>query len=281
MRRFRVAGILVAAFAMAAMPAHAGKGRLLATGGATSIEGAGGGGITPWATLSSYAETGEWGATVAYSEAGVDDFGLQVQGVSFTYSNRVEVSYARQQFGLDTIGGELEQDIWGAKVRLAGDLVYGDIPQISVGLQHKRNRTFALPQAVGARADSGTDYYLSAAKAWLNGPFARTWLANVTVRATRANQAGLLGFGGDQGDSHELMAEAAVAMFVNRYWAIGAEYRQKPDNLSFAGEHDWHDLFVAWFPNKTIGVVGAYTNLKSIAGLPDQKGWYLSLQATF
>ncbi|MDX1705096.1 DUF3034 family protein [Pseudidiomarina sp.] len=266
---------------MTVVPAHAGKGRLLATGGVTNIEGSGGGGITPWASLSSYAEADEWGATLTYSAAGVDDFGLRVQGVSVTYGNRVEVSYARQQFDLDTIGGELEQDIWGAKVRLTGDLIYGDIPQISLGVQHKKNRTFALPQAVGARSDKGTDYYLSAGKAWLHGPFARTWLANITLRATKANQTGLLGFGGDKGNSHELMAEAAVAMFVNRYWVIGTEYRQKPDNLGFAGEHDWHDVFVAWFPNKTMGVVGAYTNLKSIAGLPDQKGWYLSLQVTF
>lgn len=281
MTRLTVISCLLLSGILTVMPAQAGKGRLLATGGATSIEGAGGGGITPWATLSSYAEADEWGATLTYSAAGVDDFGLRVQGVSVTYGNRVEVSYARQQFDLDTIGGELEQDIWGAKVRLAGDLIYGDMPQISLGVQHKRNRTFALPAAVGARSDTGTDYYVSAGKAWLNGPFARTWLANMTLRATKANQTGLLGFGGDQGDSHELMAEAAVAMFVNRYWAIGTEYRQKPDNLGFAGEHDWHDVFVAWFPNKTVGVVGAYTNLKSIAGLPDQKGWYLSLQATF
>ncbi|MGM0524886.1 MAG: DUF3034 family protein [Pseudomonadota bacterium] len=255
--------------------------KLLATGGASTIEGAGGGGIVPWATLSSYADTGEWGATVNLSEVQVDDFSLSVQGASVSWNNRLEVSYARQTFDLSTIGGELEQNIVGLKARLFGDLIYGAMPQVSVGLQHKSNQTFSLPSAVGATDDNDTDWYISAAKAWLNGPFHRTWVANVTARRTRANQLGLLGFGGDKTDSAEWVAEASVAAFINRYWAVGVEYRQKPDNLNFAVEQDWRDVFVGYFPSKRVSVVGAYTDLGSIAGLDDQHGWYLSLQAAF
>ena len=36
----------------------------MATGGATSIEGAAGGGITPWAVLAGYGERGEWAGDV-------------------------------------------------------------------------------------------------------------------------------------------------------------------------------------------------------------------------
>ncbi|WP_301773735.1 DUF3034 family protein [Pseudidiomarina terrestris] len=261
--------------------AYAGDGKLLATGAVTSIEGAGGGGIVPWATTASYAEKGEWGYTVNGNFADVDDFQLGVQSLNVTYGNRIEMSYAQQRLGLNTIGGDLQQQIYGLKVRLSGDLVYGDLPQISLGLQHKRNTTFALPQAVGAADDSGTDIYLSAAKAWLAGPFERTWVANLTLRATKANQLGLLGFGGDKNDDYEAMAEASLGMFVNRHWLIGAEYRQKPDNLGFAKEYDWRDIFVGWFPNKSVALVVAYVDLKSIAGLPDQTGAYASLQISF
>ncbi|RUO77235.1 DUF3034 family protein [Idiomarina seosinensis] len=271
---------LVASLLLPAVAAAQGS-KLLATGGASTIEGAGGGGIVPWATLSSYADTGEWGATVNLTEVQVDDFRLSVQGASLSWNNRLEVSYAKQIFDLSTIGGELEQNIWGVKARLFGDLIYGELPQISVGLQHKNNQTFALPSAVGATDDNGTDWYISAAKAWLNGPFHRTWVANLTARRTRANQLGLLGFGGDKSDSAEWLAEASVAAFINRYWAVGVEYRQKPDNLNFAVEQDWRDLFVGYFPSKRLSVVGAYTDLGSIAGLDDQHGWYLSLQASF
>jgi len=271
---------LVASLLLPAVAAAQGS-KLLATGGASTIEGAGGGGIVPWATLSSYADTGEWGATVNLSEVQVDDFRLSVQGASLSWNNRLEVSYAKQIFDLSTIGGELEQNIWGVKARLFGDLIYGELPQVSVGLQHKNNQTFALPSAVGATDDNDTDWYISAAKAWLNGPFHRTWVANLTARRTRANQLGLLGFGGDKSDSAEWLAEASVAAFINRYWAVGVEYRQKPDNLNFAVEQDWRDLFVGYFPSKRLSVVGAYTDLGSIAGLDDQHGWYLSLQASF
>jgi hypothetical protein len=39
------------------------------------------------------------------------------------------------------------------------------------------------------------------------------------------------------------LAEAGAGVFINRQWLLGAEYRQKPDNLSFAREDDWWDLF--------------------------------------
>lgn len=276
------AGILLTcAFALSPSVAADEGTRLLATGGTASLEGAGGGGIVPWATLSSYAGEDQFGATVSLSEVSVDDFRLSVQGASLSWSNRVELSYAEQTFDLSTIGGELSQRIVGAKVRLAGDLIYGDLPQISLGLQHKKNNDYALPAAVGSLDDSSTDWYVSAAKGWLDGPFHRTWVANLTLRSSKANQLGLLGFGGDKEKSREWLAEASVAAFINRYWAVGVEYRQKPDNLSFAQEQDWKDLFVAYFPNKHVSVVGAYTDLGSIAGLDAQTGWYLSVQAAF
>lgn len=270
-----LAGVLLHA------PALAGQGRLIGTGAATTIEGSSGGGIVPWATLSSYAEEGQWGATAALTQVNVDDFSLSVQAASLNYDNRIEFSVARQRFDLATIGGELEQDIYGIKVRAYGDLIYGAAPQVSFGAQYKKNRTFALPAAVGAIDDSGIDYYVSATKAWLDGPFHRTWLANLTMRATKANQLGLLGFGGDRNDDYDWVAEASVAMFLNRHWAVGAEYRQKPNNLGFAEEQDWSDVFVAYFPTKSVAVVAAYADLNSIAGLEQQNGWYLSLQATF
>lgn len=41
----------------------------------------------------------------------------------------------------------------GAGVRLAGDVVYSRMPQISVGVQHKRNRDLLIPRPVGAPED--------------------------------------------------------------------------------------------------------------------------------
>lgn len=284
-RRFGVA--LAALLALPAI-ASAGDGRLLATGGATQFEGSAGGGIVPWAVLSGYGTDTQNGGTAFATRVDTGDYSLDAAGVAYTFRNRVELSYARQRFGLGELQrrlalpvGRFDAEAIGAKVRLGGDLVYTAMPQISLGVQHKRQLDFAIPSAVGARDDSGTDVYVAASKLFLGAAFDRHLLVNATVRSTSANQAGLLGFGGDRKAGRSLVLESSVAVLLDPRWAVGVEYRQKPDNLGFAREDDWKDAFVAWFPNKHVAVVAAYADLGSIATLDKQRGPYLSLQASF
>lgn len=273
--------VLIITLACYSSIAASAGGKLTGTGGVTTTDGASGGGLVPWAVIGSYAEEGEWGGTISLSRAEVDDFQLSTAAALFSWNNRVEVSMAQQSFDLTTIGGELRQNVLGLKLRAFGDIIYGPLPQVAIGFNYKNNTRFGLPQAVGAQRDSDWEAYLALSRVWLAGPFDRTWMVNGVVRATRANQTGLLGFGGDQGDSHELVAEASAAMFLNQRVAIGAEYKQKPDNLGFAREDDWMSLFVAWFPSKTVSLTGAWVDLGDIAGLSDQDGFYLSLQMAF
>lgn len=266
--------------------------RIWATGGVTSIEGSAGGGLVPWAMLGSYADDEEWGGTLALSRAEVDDYTLAVAGAGLNWNNRVEVTVARQTLDLDSLvfalkdgfgleQDELNQDIFGLKVRLAGDVLYSPWGQWSAGVQHKRQRDFTVPNAIGARDDSGTDVYVSGSKVFFAAVFGRNLLVNATVRGTRANQGGLLGFGGDLNNGYEVMAEGGVGVFINRQWLLGAEYRQKPDNLSFAREDDWWDVFIAWVPDRRLAVTAAFVNLGDVATLKDQQGVYLSLQGSF
>jgi hypothetical protein len=106
-------------------------------------------------------------------------------------------------------------------------------------------------------------------------------LVNASLRYSRANETGLLGFGGDRRDSRSLLKEGSVALLLNPRWAVGVEYREKPDNLSFAGESDWADLFIGYFPNKHVSFVLAYARLGEIATLDNQNGTYLSVQGSF
>lgn len=285
--------LLASLFFIACQPALADIGsRIWATGGVTTIEGSAGGGLVPWALLGSYASDEEWGGTLALSQAETDDYSLSVTGAGLNWNNRVALTFARQTLDLDELvftlkngfgleQDELNQDIIGAKVRLTGDVLYSPWGQWSAGLQHKRQRDFTVPEAIGARDDSGTDVYLSASKLFFAALLDRNLLINATARATKANQGGLLGFGGDRNDSYEVMAEASVGLFLNRQWLVGGEYRQKPDNLSFAEEQDWWDLFVAWVPDRRLAVTAAWVNLGDVATLEDQQGLYLSLQGSF
>ncbi|QNH05513.1 DUF3034 family protein [Pseudomonas sp. B11D7D] len=266
----------------------AGEGRLLATGGATSLEGAAGGGIMPWAVLAGYGERGEWGTDVFATRVETGDYRLDVAGVAASYGNRIELSYARQRFDLGTLARDLNlpdnslsMDTLGLKVRLAGDLIYDRLPQISLGLQHKRQRDFLVPSLVGAQRREDSEGYLAASRLILGGAFGYNLLLNANLRYSRANELGLLGFGGDRRDRHSWLKEGSVAVLLDRHWAVGIEYREKPDNLSFAGESDWADLFVGYFPNKNLALVLAYALLGEIATLDNQDGVYLSVQGSF
>ena len=270
------------------MLASADAGRLLATGGATGIEGAAGGGITPWAVLAGYGERGEWGGDVFATRVETGDYRLDVAGVAFAFDNRLELSFARQRFDLGNLARDLSlpenslsQDIFGIKLRLFGDLLYDRLPQVSLGAQHKRQKDFLIPSLIGAQRDEDTEAYLTASRLILGGAFGYNLLLNGGVRYSRANELGLLGFGGDRRDSRSLLKEGSVAVLFNPNWVLGVEYREKPDNLSFAGESDWADLFLGYFPNKRFAVVLAYARLGEIATLGHQDGAYLSVQGSF
>ena len=260
--------------------AQADTSKIIATGGATTIEGSAGGGIVTWAVINGYASSDQWSLTAMNSAVYVDDFTLHSMGASLSIDNRFELSIAKQTFDLDTLGGKLGQDIVGIKYKLAGEVLYTSMPQISLGLQYKRVDDFALPQAVGARDDWGLDVYLAASKVYFEAIAGRNLVTNLTLRATKANQTGLLGFGTATNNDYTLQAEASIAVLLTDNFALGYEYKQKPDELSFAQEQDWQDIFVAWFVNKHLSVVGAYVDLGSIAGFKQQQGWYLSVEGT-
>jgi hypothetical protein len=254
--------------------------RVIATGGATAVEGSAGGGLVPWAVINGYNSSDEWSVNAMATQVKLNDFSLNVTGASLSFDNRVEISVARQTFDLDTLGGELAQDIIGLKYKFAGDLLYTQLPQLSIGMQYKRLDDFTLPSLVGAKDDWGLDVYLAASQLYFDALAGRNLLLNGTVRATKANELGLLGFGSQTNDDYQLVIEVSAALLLRDNLALGIEYRQKPNQLNFAREDDWQDVFIAWFINKNFSVTAAYVQLGSIAGVDNQQGWYLSLEGT-
>lgn len=261
-------------------------GKLLLTRGITNVGGAAGGGITPWAVIAGNETDRGIGGTAHYSRADLPDYTFEAYGAAAGFYNRVEISYTRQEFDTGATGAALgigdgftfHQDIVGAKVRVAGDAVYDQdrwMPQISVGGFYKRAGHGDLLGALGADDDEGIEIYASATKLLL----AESLLVNGTLRYTDANQNGLLGFGGEHG--HQLQPEISLGYMLSRKLVIGAEYRFKPDNLAFAGEDDWLDLFAAYAINEHATLTAAYADLGSIATFDDQRGLYLSLQLGF
>ena len=272
---FRI--LLIASTVLGSQTVLAGNGKILATSGITQIEGAGGGGIVPWATIAGYGSQDEIAASAFYTNVDVKDYRLNVLGANVGIYDRVELSIAKQTFDLTSLGGEIEQTVYGAKVKLYGDLVYSTWPQVSVGLQHKVLKDGAVANLVGAKNDdSGTDFYVAATQVnlgLLNG-YNTVW--NVTGRFSKANQTGLLGYNSAAESGYEFLVEASAGILFNKHLAVGVEYRQKPDQLGLK-EDDWYDLFVAYVPSKQFSLTLAWAKLGEIAGAKQQDGLYLSM----
>ena len=291
-------GAIAAAALVVTGTAQADTGKLSLTGGITSIDGAAGGGITPWATIGTMGN--ELGVSAAMSTLRTNDYDLRATGIAIAYKDRYEFSIGKQEFGFErdhlVAGQRLNMDIVGVKVRVAGEAVLDSdnlMPQISVGLLHKKmtNTDGLTPTLTGLGVKpEGNELYVSATKLLLN----KGLLLNGTLRYTNANQNGLLGFGSTAAtgnDQARFYPEFSAAYLLRSNIAIGAEYRVKPNNLGAiladngVTEDEWKDVFVAYSPIKNVTLTLAYVDLGRVAGAftdkRKQAGTFLSAQVAF
>ena len=263
-------------------------GKLDLTRGVANVEGAGGGGLATWALITGNETRDGIGGEASATYAGLRDYSLRVFGGGVGFFDRAEATVARASFDTGATGAKLglgrdftfDQTIVGGKLRLFGDAVYAQdswLPQVSAGLQYKANDRGAVVRAVGGHDDQGVDYYLAGTKILLD----RSLVLSGSLRETRANQFGFLGFGGDKHSGYTAQFEGSAAYLATSRLALGAEYRSKPDNLGFAHESDWYDVFGAYAFNKHLSATLAYVDAGSVATFTAQRGVYLSLQAGF
>ena len=301
-----VSTLMAGALAAFSAGAQADTGKLLLTSGVSSVDGAAGGGLTPWAVIGSNATDDEIGASAFASRLATQDYGLTVFGATLGVKDRYELSIANQD--LDTRGTgtalglpglHLKQTILGAKVRVAGDAILDSdtlMPQIAVGVQYKTLASTgfdATLTALGAKR-SGVDVYVSATKLFLGSGV----LVNGTLRATKANQNGLLGYGATLGgdeNRYSLQPELSIGYLISKNVVVGAEYRFMRNKLEKAGaaaglgnglrSEDWKDIFIAWAPTKNVSLTLAYVDLGVVVPATTasrkQKGTYFSAQLAF
>jgi hypothetical protein len=215
------------------------------------------------------------------------DFDLQSFGAAIGINDRVELSYAHQSFDTRAAGAALglgrsftfQQSVYGAKLRLIGDAVWEQdrwLPQIAIGVQHKRAKRRAIIRAIGGKHGRGTDFYIAATKVVLS----RGLVLNATVRATKANQFGLLGFGGDRHDRYRPQFESSAGLMISPRFIVGVEGRTKPSNLSFAREQKAMDAFAVWALARNVSLTAALVDLGDIATVRHQRGIFLSIQGS-
>ena len=163
--------------------------------------------------------------------------------------------------------------------KLIGDAVYDQdswLPQIAVGVQHKENDRGAVIAAVGGKGSVGTDFYLAATKLFL----AESLLVDATLRETKANQFGILGFGGDKHDAYSAavrrLGRLSVQPQIRRRRRIPHQAQQSRHRQGRATPMTFSP---PGFLNKNLSVTAAYADLGNIVIHNHQNGVYLSLQA--
>jgi hypothetical protein len=262
----------------------------------TEIEGQAGGGLTPWAILAPSAPL------VSYTNLQTNDYQFQNIAIGGTLWKRLELSYSSQLLDAPTVGTALSlderinQSVLAGKYKLYDGNPKNWEPAVAVGIQQKYAHGSildALKSGGAISSTSGTDFYLAATKIF---PIHGTNVVfNTTLRATKANQFGLLGFGGgtNGNDSYRLVPEFSLGAFVAENVALGGEYRFVPNNISSSAfgirEEGAQDLFIAFFPNPHYAITAAYVDLAQVgpsrAAVPaigsTQDGLYLQFQANF
>ncbi len=299
MRKTLLRTLLIARLAIGAAAAARAAGWLPEAGPA-SIDGAAGGGITPWAMPLSEDDPLAPGARGFMRSTRTFDYQLALRGGAVRVAPRLELSLARQLFdargslaSLGLVDQRLRQDVAGLKWRVAGPEQREEgssASWLALGLLRKRTSAGALEpmlvDSLGARC-SGFELYATATR-W----FADEGLVlNATLRATRANQNGLLGFGGRHGGGTKFAPEFSVAWQASPRFTLGLEARAKPDNLNHSvlgtgalKEDGWFDAWARWQPRADLSVSFSWLDLGRIAPALQprrQSGSLLTVQLSY
>lgn len=262
--------------------------RALGTSGLSSLEGASGGGIATWATIGGYGSNKSMGMAFHYSYVNITNYWDQNAGAVLGIHDRVEISYSHNFFQTRGTGAllgigrgyQFDLDTGGIKVRLFGHIADKTlIPQISIGGMYKHDGDSKVIHEVGSKHVNGGDAYVAVTKLFPKIGL----LVDTTMRLTKGNQWGILGFGGDRNDNYYPQFEGSLGYLP---WfapglVVGVEYRTKPRNQNFTPESNWFDVYASYFVNKHLNITAAYVSLGTIATFRNQTGVYFSAQTGF
>ena len=255
-----------------------------------TIEGVGGIVLTPTAYLVNPGPPGTvFGKpAVATQFAMIGGKDLEVASVTWTLYRRLELGYAFSRLGLDDFHHDVRvatgvdigtHDVFlhnfNARLNVIEENQWDTnwMPAVTIGAHYKYNndindmdaRLGGALTGLGLDDNDGVDFTLTGTKLITSLP--RPVLVSAGLRASRAAQLGFVGFT----DDYSLTFEGSALVLVTDNLAVGAEYRQKPDDLGripglIGGEDSWWDVHAAYIINDhmnlyaTVGKAGTVLN---------------------
>ena len=268
-----------------------------------TVEGYGGGAITPMAYLVNPAPEGSvWGKpAVAFSSVVLGHKNLQALTITETLFGRLELGYGLDRLGLGTLPDDIEDvttvdidrdDVWLHNFN-ARFLVLKEarLPALTAGVHLKVNDGIEdIDDTLGGALsgidydkDTGVDVTLTASKTVVaDWTFKRPVILTGGLRNSSAGQVGLLGFGDDRATTFE----GSVAVLPTNWLLVAYEYRGKSNPYDeipglIEDEDDWHAVDVSWIVNAHATLVAGWSAFGNVTNETENETWWLQAKYEF
>jgi hypothetical protein len=273
-----------------------------------TIEGYGGGAITPMAYLVDPPRKGEWFGlpSAAFSNVMAGSKNLQALTLTENLFGRIELGYGLDRLGLGSLphdikhatGVDIERDdVWLNNFNLRGLFVeensFGQkwIPAITGGIHFKINsgvgsindRLGGALSSIGYDEPWGIDYTLTASKTIVEKwTFNRPLIVSAGLRNSDAAYLGFLGFGGKRSTTFE----GNVAYMPTDWLLVAYEFRQNPHQFGsipgLVGPQDnWNAIDVSWIINKNMTLVAGWGAFGTMVNSTENGAWWLQFKYEF
>ena len=272
-----------------------------------TIEGYGGGAITPMAYLVNPGPKDEvFGPpSVAFSTVFMGEKNLQALTITETLFQRIELGYALDRLGLGTLpddirsvtGVDIERDeVWLHNFNVRGLLLEENsfglpLPAITAGVHFKVNdglasinrRLGGALNSIGYEKANGVDFTLTASKTLVNTlTFNRPLILTGGLRNSSGAQLGFLGFA----DKRTTTFEGSVAYLPTDWLLVAYEFRQKANPYDqipgLVGDEDnWHAIDASWIINKNMTLVAGWGAFGNMVSTQENGAWWLQFKYEF
>jgi hypothetical protein len=271
-----------------------------------TIEGVGGGAITPTAYLVNPAPNdGAIGlpslsATYVNLEHGKN---LETAAITETLFGRVELGFSPNRLGIgdlhddikDATGIDVKSEVYlynfNARVLAIKENDFGTswLPAITLGASYKYNDGISdinhelggALSSIGYDKDSGYDLTLTASKTFGN-VFGRPLILSAGLRNSSAAWVGYLGFSDERKTTFE-----GNAIYIPLDWlAVGYEFRQQSDPYSeipglVEGEDNLHAFSLIFLPNSHLSVALVYGIFGNVANSESNSSFAIQAKYEF
>ena len=275
-----------------------------------TIEGVGGGAITPMAYLVNPEPRapgmllGKPAVALSYVNMGKKN--LDALTITETIGGRVELGYAANRLGLGALPGDIQAatnvnirrgDVWlhhfNARLLAVKEntclgglampaVTFGVHAKVNDGIRDMNRRLGGVLDTIGCCRENGVDFTLTATKTVTPELLGFPVIVTAGMRASQAAQLGFLGFCKE----YRATFEGNIALMPTDKLILAYEFRQKPDPYNqiaglIGNEDHWQGFDAALILNEQTTLVAGYGMFGSICNSEVNNAWWLQLKYEF